>query len=207
VEQRTDYANVHNMLGVIAGLRGARDAAAGHFRRALDVNPGYREARVNLAVILAETGASAEALEEAGRLQAEEPRDTGRLDSVARGKLANAHADLGRTYHALGMYVDALGEYDKALGLCPSFPDIHQRRAASCRALGDHAGAEGSLARALELHPRYVEAYVTLGQLYRQMGANDKAIAAWTRALEIDPDHPLARASLVHATTPQAAGG
>jgi tetratricopeptide (TPR) repeat protein len=207
VEQRTDYANVYNMLGVIAGLRGAREAAREYFRRALDVNPGYREARLNLAITLADTSASPEALDEARRLQADGSEEAGRLGPDVRGKLANAHADLGRTYHALGMYMDAVGEYDKALALCPEFPDIHHRRAASCRALGDPVGAEASLARALELHPRYVEAYVALGRLYRQMGAYDKAIAAWTRALDIDPDHRLARASLAQATAPLAAGG
>lgn len=207
VEQRTDYANVYNMLGVIAGLRGAREEALGFFRRALAVNPRYREARLNLAITLTEAGASGDALEEAGRLQADESEDAGRLGLDTRGKLANAHADLGRMYHALGMYVEAVGEYDKALALCPDFPDIHHRRAASCRALGDHAGAEASLARAVELHPRYVEAYVNLGRLYRQIGAHDKAIAAWTRALEIDPDHSLARVLLTQATAPRTAGG
>jgi tetratricopeptide (TPR) repeat protein len=207
VEQHVDYANVYNMLGVIARLRGAREAARDYFRRALDVNPGYREARLNLAIVLADPGAAPEALEEAGRLQADAPEEAGPLGLEARGKLANAHADLGRTYHALRMHVDAVGEYDKALGLCPDFPDIHHCRGASCRALGDHAGAEASFARAVALHPRYVEAYVSLGRLYRELGAHDKAIAAWNRALEIDPDHRLARASLAEATASRAAGG
>jgi len=207
VEQRTDYANVYNMLGVIAGMRGVREAALGYFRRALDVNPGYREARLNLAIILAEGEPSVEALEEAARLQARAPGENGDPGPIGHGKLANAHADLARTYHALGLYAEALREFDKALALCPDFPDIHRRRAASCRAHGDLTGAEGSLARALDLHPRYVEAYVDLGRLYRQMGVHDKAIAAWTRALEIDPDHPLARAALAQATAAGAEGG
>lgn len=206
VEQRTDYANVYHMLGVIAGMRGLRAAALVYFRRALDVNPEYREAQLNLAIMLVEGDASAEALEEASRLHTQEPVAVDDLDPVARGKLANAHAELARMYHLLGLYADALGEFDKALALCPNFPDIHHRRAASCRARGDLVGAADSLSRALELHPRYVEAHVRLGQVYRQMGLHDEAIATWGRALEIDPDHALARVSLARARASQAGG-
>ncbi|OGB91153.1 MAG: hypothetical protein A2Z31_04950, partial [candidate division NC10 bacterium RBG_16_65_8] len=136
-EQKTDYANVYHMLGVIAGLRGAPEKAVALFRRALALNPKYSEARLNLAITLADMGAYEAAAEEADALRGREPGEAARLSPGVLGKLANAHADLARKYHALGMHADAVGEYDKALGLCPNFPDLHNRRAVSCRELGD----------------------------------------------------------------------
>jgi tetratricopeptide (TPR) repeat protein len=207
VEQHTGYANVYNMLGVFAGLRGAPERAADLFRRALALNPQYSEAQLNLAITLADMGAYEQAAEEAGKLQARESGEPGPVSPAILGKLANSHAELARKYHALGMYADAVAEYDKALGLCPNFPDIHHRRAVSCRELGDYAGAKTSLARALELNPRYVEAHVNLGQLHRQMGNLAEAIAAWERALELNPTHQLARIYLAQATATRAADG
>lgn len=201
------YANVYHMLGVIAGLRGASQRAVDLFRRALALNPRYSEARLNLAITLADMGAYEVAATEVDALQAREPGDADRPAPAVLGKLANAHADLARRYHALGMYAEAVGEYDKALGLCPDFPDLHTRRAASCRALRDYAGARASLARALELNPRYADAYVSLGLLHRQTGHPDEAIAAWERALALDPAHPLVRAYLAQAAASGAGGG
>jgi tetratricopeptide (TPR) repeat protein len=92
------------------------------------------------------------------------------------------------------------GDYAKALNLCPAFPDIHNRRALSCRELGDHAGAQTWLLRALELNPNYVEAYVNLGLLYRKSGNLTEAVQTWERALQLNSKHPLVRASLTQAT-------
>jgi tetratricopeptide (TPR) repeat protein len=207
LDSNTAYANVYHMLGVIASFRGASQRAVDLFRRALALNPRYSEAQLNLAITLADMGAYDVAAAEVGELQAREPEDADRPGPAILGKLANAHADLARKYHALGMYAEAVAEYDKALGLCPNFPDIHNRRAASCRELRDYAGAKASLARALELNPRYVEAYVNLGQLHQRMGHLTEAVAAWERALEFNPTHPLARIFLTQAAAARPAGG
>lgn len=207
LDRNTTYANVYHMLGVIASLRGASDRAVDLFRHALALNPRYSEAQLNLAITLAGMGAYEAAAEEVDKLQAQEPGDADRPSPAILGKLANAHAELARKYHALGMYAEAVGEYDKALGLCPNFPDIHNRRASSCRELRDYAGAKISLTRALELNPRYVEAYVNLGQLHQQMGQLAEAMAAWGRALELNPTHPLARIYLAQAAASRVDGG
>ena len=206
VERTPTYANVYNMLGLIASHRGAPEKAVELFRQALSLNPNYSEVQLNLAITLAEMGAYEQAAQEVGKVQEREPGTGGRPGLGVKGKLANAHADLARKYHLLGMYAEAVGEYDKALGLCPTFPDIYNRRAVSCRELGDYAGAKVSLFRALELKPNYVEAHVNLGLLHQKTGNPADAIAAWERALALDPAHKLARIYLSQATL-RAAGG
>lgn len=198
-DQAPTFANVYNMLGFISTQRNAPDRAVALFRRALSVNPNYAEARLNLALTLAEMGAYEQAAAEVEKLPTPESAEPKRLSLGVRGKLANAHADLGRKYHELGLYAEAVAEYSKALQLCPTFPDIHIRRAVSCRELGDYAEAKASLLRALQLKPSYVEAYVNLGMVHQKMGDHAEAVKAWERALELDPKHRLARIYLKQA--------
>ena len=197
------YANVFNMLGFIASQRNTPEKAVTLFRRALSLNPNYHEARLNLVLTLADMGAYDQAAQEAGKLEDREAPGAPRLSLGVRGKLANAHADQGRKYHALGMYAEAIQEYDKALGLCPNFPDLHNRRAVSCRELGLYAEAKASLLRALELKPNYVEAHVNLGLIQQKLGNLTDAVQSWERALQLDPKHRLARIYLKQATAPE----
>ncbi len=207
VDRTSTYASVHNMLGFIAGQRNAPEEAVALFRRALSLNPNYTEARINLVLTLAHIGAYDQAVQEAAKLEKPAPAGPQRLGLGVRGKLANAHADLGRRYHELGLYAEAIAEYDKALDLCPTFPDIHNRRAVSCRELGSYAEARASLLRALELKPNYVEAYVNLGVLHQKLGNLADAVKTWERALQLDPKHRLARIYLKQAAGPGAAAG
>lgn len=195
-ERSGRYANVFHMLGVMATHRGEAPQAIQLFRQAIRVNPDYHEAQLNLAIILADTGAYDQAAAEAEALQraGEAGADLGLL-----GQLANGHADLARRYHALGFFRQAVREYDEALELCPGFPDLHAQRAASLRALGDEAQAEAALRRALELKPDYAEAHVRLGLLLQAAGRGAEAVAAWERALALDAGHAAARVYLRQA--------
>jgi tetratricopeptide (TPR) repeat protein len=197
------YANVYNMLGFIASQRNTPEKAVTLFRRALSLNPKYHEARLNLVLTLADMGAYDQAAQEAGRLEDREAPGAPRLSLGVRGKLANAHADLGRKYHELGMYAEAIQEYDKALGLCPNFPDLHTRRAVSCRELGQYTDAKVSLLKALEIKPTYIEAHVNLGLIQQKLGDLTDAVKSWERALQLDPKHRLARIYLRQATAPE----
>lgn len=197
------YANVFNMLGFIASQRNSPEKAVTLFRRALSLNPKYHEARLNLVLTLADMGAYDQAAQEAGSLEDLEAPGAPRLSLGVRGKLANAHADLGRKYHALGMYAEAIQEFDKALGLCPNFPDLHNRRAVSCREFGLFAEAKASLLKALEIKPNYVEAHVNLGLIQQKLGNLTDAVQSWERALQLDPKHQLARIYLKQATAPE----
>jgi len=202
VDRAPTYANVFNMLGFIASQRNALEEAVALFRRALGLNPNYSEARLNLALTLTEMGAYEQAAQEAASVQAKETADPQRVSPVVRGKLANAHADLGGKYHALGLFAEAVAEFDKALGLCPGYPDIHTRRALSCRELGRYGDAKASLLRAIELKPNYVEAHVSLGILYHKLGSLTEAVDMLERALQLDPDHRVARVYLKQLTSP-----
>src|SRR5580692_10349156 len=70
VLENTDrFADVHDMLGVIAHSRGNFIAAERHFERALAINPSYTEAALNLAVTYNDRGKYEAAREVYARIQ------------------------------------------------------------------------------------------------------------------------------------------
>jgi protein O-mannosyl-transferase len=47
-----DYAEAHNALGGVLGMKGRFDEAVAHFERALRINPDFADAHLNVAEIL-----------------------------------------------------------------------------------------------------------------------------------------------------------
>ncbi len=193
VKHNPAYANVYNMLGFIYSQRDAPDKAAELFRQALSINPSYTEARLNLAITLADTGAYSEALQEYGLAKEREEAKTLTLPTHAQARLANAHADLAKAYQELGLYPQAVHEYQKAIALAPHFADLHCNLARCYMEAGDEDQAEATLRRALELHPAYTDALIQLGLLHHQRRDTFQAVAAWEKALASDPGNVLAQ--------------
>ncbi|MBI5166702.1 MAG: tetratricopeptide repeat protein [candidate division NC10 bacterium] len=193
IDQTPLYANIYNMLGFIYSQKNLPQKAIEQFRRALSLNPNYTEAQLNLAITLADIGAYDLAIMEYGKALERERGFTSPLSSVVRSKLANAHADLGKVYHELGLYEQAVEEFKKSLDLCPHFADVHNRLAISYREKGDYKEANTSFLRALEINPHYVEAYTNLGLLYFKGGDLEKAILVWEKALSLDPENNMAK--------------
>ncbi len=193
VKQNPAYANVYNMLGFIYSQRNAPERAAELFRQALSINPGYTEARLNLAITLADSGAYSDALREYGLAKEREESKGPTLPTHAQARLANAHADLAKTYQELGLYPQAVEEYRKAIALAPQFADLHCNLARCHMEAGDGDQAEVALERALELNPTYTDALVQLGLLHHQRRESFQAVAAWEKALVSDPGNVLAQ--------------
>ncbi|MBI3990131.1 MAG: tetratricopeptide repeat protein [candidate division NC10 bacterium] len=197
VIQRTPlYANIYNMLGFIYSQQNSPEKAVEFFRKALTVNPNYTEARLNLVITLAEMGAYELASLEYGKAKQREEGGGFSLSQGVRNRLANAHADLGKVYHELGLYDEAVQEFQKALRFCPTFADILCRLGVSLREKGAYEEAATAFYRALEINPRYVDVYAHLGLTYLKQGMMESAIHALERALELDADHSLAKVYL-----------
>lgn len=199
------YANVYNMLGFIYGHRGLPEKAVEQFRRALEINPSYTEAQLNLAITLADIGVYDQALAEYRTAQDREQQAGSPVVAPVRDRLANTHATLGRLYHELHLYDHAVAEFDKALAWAPRFADIHLRRAQTLAEQGALDEAARSLMAALEINPRYIKAYLDLGLICLRRGQRQRALKAWRQALELDPENQLAKIYLRQAEGSQSA--
>jgi len=173
------YADIYNRLGLITAFQGQIETAAEWFHKAVQANPRYTEACLNLAVTCADLSRyddAQQAYDDAVRLVREAPRES---DFYVRGRLANEHAALGDRYSNLGLPDEALDEYRKALGLCPTFPDIITKVGVVLREQGAYDEAIRVFLRAKEISPEYVPATIHLGLTYYTSGFPDLAREEW----------------------------
>jgi Flp pilus assembly protein TadD len=198
------FADVHDMLGVIAHGSGHHVDAEKHFERALALNPNYTEAALNLAVTYNDRGKFEEARQIYARIKQRPTGDTTALDPFARGKLANMHADLAQAYADANLAREAIGELEKAVALCPDFADLRTKLGTMLRQTGDLARARAQYEAAIHAKPGYVSARVLLGVTLLAMGELDKAEAAWNQALEVDPESRSAKMYLRMLATQRA---
>ncbi|MGL1241067.1 tetratricopeptide repeat protein, partial [Vibrio parahaemolyticus] len=86
-----------------------------HFERALEINPSYTEAALNLAVTYNDRGKYEAARAVYARIKGKPSGSISTLDPFARGKLANMHADLAQAYADSGLPREAIEELSKAV--------------------------------------------------------------------------------------------
>lgn len=187
------YADVHNILGVLLSLRGETEQAIAHLRRALELNPDYTEARVNLMAVLDEAGRLEEAERLFDQMKQTQRSSTGLLDPYTEGKLANLHRELGEMYAGVGFHDEAIVQFRRALQLKPDFADIRVKLGVALRDKGYTAQAVEAFEQALKDKPQQRSAAIQLGITYYNMEKIAEAVAQWKSVLEKEPDHKLAR--------------
>lgn len=192
LEKSDHFADVHNMLGFIRHSRGDLVAAERHFERAVEINPSYTEALLNLAVTYNDLRKYDESRKVYARIKKGEGQG-GIADPFARGKIANLHADLAAAYLDVGCREEAIGELKKAVALCPTFPDLWTRLGSIHRDMGNLALARDAYETACKAAPAYVQARVLLGVTLLSMGEQDAAVAAWREVLALEPENKSAR--------------
>lgn len=193
LEEEDRYADVHDMLGVIAHSRGNFLVAERHFERALEINPAYTEAALNLAVTYNDRGKYEKAREVYSRIKVGPTGTTNGLDPFARGKIANMHADLAQAYHDAGLAREAIREYENATALCPHFADLQTKLGTLLRESNDLAGARMRYEAALSHKPNYVPARIQLGVTLLAMGESAAAQEQWQQVIAVEPDNSQAK--------------
>jgi len=184
------FADVHDMLSVIAHARGNFLQAEHHFERALQLNPSYTEAALNLAVTYNDRGKYEAAREIYKRIRGKPTGSLQTLDPFARGKLANMHADIAQAYQDCGLPREAANELEKAVSLCPHFADLRTRLGSLLRELGDLPRAKEHYEAAIASRPGYIAARVQLGVTLLSLGDIAAAEETWKKVLEGEPDNP-----------------
>jgi tetratricopeptide (TPR) repeat protein len=187
------FADVHDMLGVICHSRGNYVQAERHFERALEINPSYTEAALNLAVTLNDRGKYEAAKQIYTRIKGKPTGDLPGLDPFARGKLANMHADLAQAYADAGLPHEAIGELEKAVHLCPQFADLQCKLGSLHREVNNQARARQHYEAAIASRPNYVPARIQLGVTLLALGDTKAAAEQWSKAVEIEPENSRAK--------------
>jgi tetratricopeptide (TPR) repeat protein len=188
VEQTDRFADVFDMLGVMAHSRGDFAQAERNFETAVRLNPNYTEAQLNLMVTYNDLGKYDAAREIYGRIRSRGAAG-GLGDPFAKGKIANMHAELSQAYQDVGMTPDAIAELEKAVRLCPQFADLRTRLAVLYRDNGDPRRAREELELARAANPNYPQARLLLGVMLLSSGELDAAAAEFETVLAKDPEN------------------
>jgi tetratricopeptide (TPR) repeat protein len=193
IEHADGFADVYDMLGIIAHSRGDLHAAVRYFERAVSLNPSYTEALLNLAVTYNDLGRYEAARQIHSKVRRLGNAGPVQIDPFARGKIANMHADLGQAYAEAGIVHEAIEQYLKAVNLCPSFADLRTRLGNLYRDAGDLQRAREQYEAAKSANPRYVQARVLLGVTLFSLGDSAGALHEWREVLADDPDNKSAQ--------------
>jgi tetratricopeptide (TPR) repeat protein len=162
------------------------------FEQAVELNPNYTDARLNLMVTLNELGEYKLARELYESTQRRTEGGT-KMDPYARGKIANMHADLSQAYCDVSMPFEAVRELEHAVALCPQFADLRTRLGVLYRDAGEAHRAREQFELAKEANPRFLRARVLLGALLLGAGSRDQAQAELSEVLRIDPEEKTAQ--------------
>lgn len=201
VNDHPNFADVHNELGLLHHELGDFQKAAAAFGRALEINPAYTEAALNLAITWNDLGR----YDDARRVceSAQQARDSreNSLHPAAAGRIANLHAEIADIYADLGRLKDAIRAYREALAVGPLFHDVRLRLANTLQLAGDKEAAVAELEQVVRDAPEQVNARVALGLAYFSAGRRDEAVACWREVVGRDPEHGRARMYLRVAGT------
>lgn len=204
VVQQTDrFADVFDMLGVIAHAQGDFAQAERFFEKAVGLNPNYTEAQLNLMVTYNDLGKYDLARELYAKIRGRAGNGDGQQDPFVLGKIANMHAEISQAYLDAGMPVEGVRELERAVALCPTFADLRTRLATLYRDSGQKDRAREQLELAKQHNPGYVQARVLLGVALLSSGEHDAAIGEFEAVLERDAEHKGAQMYLKIAQTQQ----
>jgi Flp pilus assembly protein TadD len=153
LRHRSDIAEVHVNLGVIAAAKGDYPGAIQHYQDGIAVDGRSFEAYNDLAAALLETGRSKEAVAALTQALQLKPQDP------------DALFNLGMAYAQTGDLAAAARVYEQVIGLTPGDAEAHYRLGVLRSHLGDRSGAEAELERALALQHDHAAAADALRQL------------------------------------------
>jgi tetratricopeptide (TPR) repeat protein len=179
-----DWADLHLALGTLLGRDGERQAAREHCERALAINPRYRAAAVELALLDAREGRVSDAMNALRALtgggSALETESLQRgLERLREDAVEDAAPLLRRAFTGGDEALEAL------LG-----------NAQASFAAGDSGAGLRSLRRAVAERPGYADLHAVLGSHELRAGHLDDGIATLVQALELNPDFHSARLEL-----------
>jgi serine/threonine protein kinase/tetratricopeptide (TPR) repeat protein len=186
VSLRPYSADASYGLGHAIGNQNKRDESNAAYRRALEIEPGYYPARVNIASNLTSDGKVDEAIE-AYRTDFDKAIDLAGEAIESETTCLNYYL-FGNLLRDLGRLDEAIDIYHKAIELDPKDSYAHGNLARTLNMQGKPDEAIAAYRMAIEADPlRVGDTRQTLSQVLRQQGKLDDAIAVCREAVEVDP--------------------
>ncbi|MFQ5901654.1 MAG: tetratricopeptide repeat protein [Thermodesulfobacteriota bacterium] len=202
---------LHYNLGIAYMEKGRFNEAVEAYKKAIELDPAYFDARNNLGITYQELGMYDKALSEFKESLKINPNhfkahhnlglvynNKGYIDKAIQEyriasrinpDYAETHNNLGVAYAAQGRIEDAVREYMITLKLEPDSAKIHYNIANAYYNQKRLNDAAKEFQAALELEPDNAESYYGLGLVYSDLKRYPDALKIFQTALKIKPDH------------------
>ena len=181
VEQMPDYAKAHVTHGTSLLILDRCDEARKSLQRALELDPGDKYARYNMARTRRCQGRFAEAIKWYRKTLDADP------------EYAVAHVEMGRTLFDLRRYEEAAESLARAISLRPDTPiGAFQLLAEALRLQQRHGEAIESYRTVLQIDPGYAPAHAGIGYALLEMQRYGEAVETLARSVSLQSESPLA---------------
>jgi serine/threonine-protein kinase len=167
---------VYNNIGRALHAKGCVEEAIAEYQKAIEIDPKFAPARVNLGQILSNDKHDYDGAIAYYKKALELDFD----DAVA-------HFDLGIALKGKGQLEDALAEYQKAIALDPRLADPHGGLGAILYLKHDYDGAIAEFQQAIKLAPEDAKGYHSLGLALNRKGRVDEAVIEFKKAIALEP--------------------
>jgi tetratricopeptide (TPR) repeat protein len=223
VEVSAKYPDIHYRLGCLLEQLDRNEEAAEAYRAAIGVQSDYLDAHVALGFCLLRCGRAEEAgaaMQQALKLKRariEEPFRRG-IELLEQGKIDDAVDQFHTSFRSSPVlcqefrakaveclksedYPNALEELDRALGICPKYPDLHNLRGVVLCELERIAEAVDAFRLSAALSPRYLVPRLNLAFALVRVEEYREAEGELEAILELDPTQSAAAAKLEELRT------
>ena len=177
LERFPNSAILHNITGTCNASLMQLDAAIGHYKQALHINPQYAEAYNNMGIALNGKGDLEAAIESCRQALKIKP------------DYAEAYNNMGNALSDKGDLGAAIESYDNALTIKPDYFDVFYNIGNALKDEGDLEAAIHHYKQALDINPDYSLAYNNMGLALSAKGDLEAAIKSYEKVIEIDPYH------------------
>lgn len=182
VETYPKEPSYFNALGLTYFARKMNTEAVEAFSRAIELDPKYSEARVNLsAVYLVE-----------GDWDGVIHQSTEALKNVFYSTPEFAWYNMGRARYSKGDFTGAADSFAEAVEVAPAYTAAWYHLGLALERTGDLKKSLDAYQKALELEPGNPEYIYSTGVVYVKLKDNRRALDAFRRVLELEGDGELA---------------
>ena len=212
-----DDAKIHTAKGNVFNRQSIFEDAEIEYKKALDVDDGYKNALTGLAYALENQGKNLEAVEAISHAEKLNPNDAKVLKQsasihISANKFDSAYARIKKlqeldkndvqTLNLLGQYYICTDSHDKAeecftkiKKINPDYNDVYRDWGKRFVQSGDEKRAEPYLHAAIQKNPNDAVAMVYLGELYEKQNQLGKALQLYKKASSADSYNQRSKAA------------
>ncbi len=172
---------IYNIEGLIYFSLKQYDQAEGYYKKAIELNPSYSEARNNLCGVYLAVGKWDAAIEQCSKAASD----------VFYKSREKALTNLGVAYFRKGDTDKAKENYQRALEINPAFAYTHNEFGKLYMATGKDLEAIDEFRKAVNSFDQYDEAHYNLALAYLRTGKRELACESFKKVVEISPESAL----------------